>query len=84
MFSVGEFLFYSHPEQEHYKYLMESISTLTCRERIIICFRYFKDMTLRECSDHLDLSRERIRQIQKGALIKLRKRIDMEGRDKYE
>ena len=52
--------------------LLNSLDALTPKESKIVYARYFEDWTLEELSDHFNLSRERIRQVEMKALRKLR------------
>ena len=56
---------------------MTAIETLTDREKIIIKARKLKDksITLDELGNKLQISKERVRQIEMRALIKLKKVI---------
>ncbi|SVE40251.1 uncharacterized protein METZ01_LOCUS493105, partial [marine metagenome] len=58
-------------------WLMKAIETLTDREKIIIKARKLKDksITLDELGKKLEISKERVRQIETRALIKLQKNI---------
>ena len=49
------------------------IATLKPREQAVLRCRFFNDMTLEETADIMDVSRERIRQIELKALRRLRK-----------
>ncbi len=59
------------------KYLIDGLNTLTKREQEIIVQRRLSDnpMTLRELGDKLNISQERIRQIENSAFEKLKKYI---------
>lgn len=63
--------------------LAEAVSLLTPRERFVICHRFaingHKFRTLEQIATHYGVSRERVRQIQKLALEKLRDRLRMRG-----
>lgn len=48
------------------------LGTLSDREKQVIIWRLFDDLTFRECAEKFNLSRERIRQIESKALRKLR------------
>lgn len=58
------------------KFLRQAVATLTEREADIINCRFGLDnnheMTLQDIADKLSLTRERVRQIQNGALLKLK------------
>jgi len=57
--------------------ISKALASLSERERYIITYRIMSDnpLTLREIGDTLHLSRERIRQIEKEALTKLRREM---------
>ncbi|MDX2035014.1 MAG: RNA polymerase sigma factor RpoD/SigA [Isosphaeraceae bacterium] len=62
-------------EQEEAGRLMSEIGTLDSREALVLRMRYGLDpyvpMTLREVGEQLDLTRERVRQLEHQALMKL-------------
>ena len=66
-----------HGSVDH-KQLKDAMLQLTGREQYIIKQRYYHDKTLREISKVMNLSRERIRQIQYLAINKLRKNMKHE------
>ena len=55
----------------------KSMNLLTERERSIIKSRYFMDKTLEDIGYKLKISKERVRQIESRALLKLRKKINL-------
>ena len=55
----------------------KSMNLLTERERFIIKSRYFMDKTLEDIGYKLKISKERVRQIESRALLKLRKKINL-------
>ena len=63
--------------------MQDALSILSPRERQIIRWRFglygAEERTLREIGDCLNLSRERIRQLQQRALIKLRKYLELDA-----
>ena len=63
----------------------ELLSGLDAREREVLCLRYGLDRgrprTLEEVSQHFDLTREGIRQIEAKAVLKLRRRFNRGERD---
>ena len=59
------------------KIVNKSMNLLTERERFIIKSRYFMDKTLEDIGYKLKISKERVRQIQSSALLKLRKKISL-------
>ena len=68
---------YGLPRRQRFDYnVNEVIKTLPLREQIVIRLRYgeYKKHLLREIGVKLGVSRERVRQIEGDALIKLRKR----------
>ena len=50
---------------------------ITKREKSIIKSRYFLNQTLKDIGDRLKISKERVRQIESRALLKLRKKINL-------
>jgi RNA polymerase primary sigma factor len=62
--------------QELHQFLTDCLDHLTEREAFVLRLRYGMDanspQTLQEIADHLGLSRERVRQVEKKALEKLR------------
>tara|TARA_R110000868_G_scaffold330695_1_gene591670 strand:+ start:20 stop:532 length:513 start_codon:yes stop_codon:yes gene_type:complete len=54
------------------KAIPEALDTISPKERKVLLLRFWFDMTLDECGDLFELTRERIRQIEAGALRKLR------------
>ena len=60
----------------------EKLQTLEPRERLVLAMRFGlddgKEKTLQEIGDVLDLTRERVRQIEKAALGKLKHRLPEE------
>ena len=59
------------------KIVNKSMNLLTERERSIIKSRYFMDKTLEDIGYKLKISKERVRQIQSSALLKLQKKISL-------
>jgi len=61
----------------------KTLSKLNVTERFVICWRFGlldgEEMTLQEIGKCLNLSRERIRQIQEEALVKLRTRMEVDA-----
>ena len=53
-------------------WMLGAVSKLTRREQLIIAMRFLHDMTLEECGVHMDVTRERIRQIEAKALRRIR------------
>lgn len=65
---------FSELENEQTKALLsKALSTLTERECEVIKMRFDEDLTYDECAKRLNVSRERVRQIEVKALRKLRK-----------
>lgn len=69
---VGELDTSQIENKEAARLIGNALATLTRQEEKVINLRFYKDMTLDECASSLDVSRERIRQIEKKALHKLR------------
>ena len=64
---------FSGIEQAQTKALVtQALSTLTSREQEVIGMRFEDDLTYEECARRLDVTRERIRQIEAKAMRKLR------------
>ena len=61
----------------------KTLGKLSVTERFVICWRFGlldgEEMTLQEIGKCLNLSRERIRQIQEEALQKLRMKLDADA-----
>jgi len=61
----------------------KTLSNLSVTERFVICWRFGlldgEEMTLQEIGKCLNLSRERIRQIQEEALLKLRMKMEVDA-----
>jgi len=61
----------------------DTLNKLSVTERFVICWRFGlldgEEMTLQEIGKCLNLSRERIRQIQEEALVKLRSRLEVDA-----
>jgi RNA polymerase primary sigma factor len=61
----------------------KTLGQLSVTERFVICWRFGlldgEEMTLQEIGKCLNLSRERIRQIQEEALLKLRTRLEVDA-----
>ena len=63
-------------------WMLGAVSKLTRREQLIIAMRFLHDMTLEECGIHMDVTRERIRQIEARALRRIKRlAMDMERLD---
>ncbi len=60
------------PDYLALKHLPACVAALGERERAVLRFRYVEEMTLAEVGKKLGLTRERVRQIEKGALQKMR------------
>lgn len=58
--------------------LMEAMDDLTPRERLIVRRRFSEDKTLEQVAVELDLTRERIRQIEQVIFDKMRRYLDRE------
>lgn len=72
-----EVLIQSQNEEIQRSEISKALDTLNERERYIITHRIMNEspLTLREIGDTFKLSRERVRQIEKEALTKLRKEM---------
>jgi len=63
-------------EKQELKFkIMESLDTLTEKEKSVILFYYYEDMTLKEISYVLEVSESRISQLHTKALIKMKSRL---------
>jgi RNA polymerase sigma factor (sigma-70 family) len=61
-------------EQQHNAIVLNRlVERLSLRERIIIRSRFFEGKTLKAVGEELGITRERVRQIQAGALLRLRR-----------
>lgn len=60
-------------ELEKNEIVQKVLSTLTYREQEVIDLRYKEELTLEEIANSLEVSRERVRQIENKALRKLRR-----------
>lgn len=56
--------------EEYVKYLLKN-SNLNYRENKVLQLRYYENNTLEEVADELEVSRERVRQIEKNGLRKM-------------
>ncbi|MCR5685762.1 MAG: FliA/WhiG family RNA polymerase sigma factor [Lachnospiraceae bacterium] len=71
---------YMQPEkvvekEELTRILKEVISTLTEKEKMVITFYYYEDLTLKEISQVMDVSESRVSQLHSKALIKMKQRL---------
>ena len=71
---------YMQPEkvvekEELTRILKEVISTLTEKEKMVITFYYYEDLTLREISQVMDVSESRVSQLHSKALMKMKQRL---------
>lgn len=62
-------------KEELKKMLMESIETLTEKERMVIVLYYYEELTLKEISHVLDVSESRISQLHTKGLQKMKKKM---------
>ena len=62
----------NYDEDEFVNNLLYVISTLTAREQKVLCFRFVDEMTLADVGKIFNVSRDRISQIEKKAIRKLR------------
>ena len=61
--------------QELKESLANIIDTLTKREREVITFYYFEELTLKEISYILDITESRVSQLHRRALEKMKERL---------
>jgi RNA polymerase sigma factor (sigma-70 family) len=66
-------------EQGHNPSVKQLLEPLNDKEKYIIYHRYILGNTLKEIGDALNFTRERIRQLENGALNKMRKHIKKKG-----
>ena len=67
---------------ERMHWVLYAVQQLTRREQQVIAMRFLRDMTLEECGVCMDVTRERIRQIEARALRRIKRlAIDMERFD---
>lgn len=64
--------------QELKKSLADVIDTLTKREREVITFYYFEELTLKEISYILDITESRVSQLHRRALEKMKERLGIQ------
>ena len=62
-------------EEELKKMLIESLDLLTEKERKVIEFYYYEELTLKEISKILEVSESRVSQLHTKALLKMRKKM---------
>ena len=62
-------------EDELKQMLTETMETLTEKERKVILFYYYEELTLKEISNILEVSESRISQLHTKALLKMRKKL---------
>ena len=62
-------------EDELKQMLVETMETLTEKERKVILFYYYEELTLKEISNILEVSESRISQLHTKALLKMRKKL---------
>lgn len=65
--------------QELKRMLAEAIDTLTDKEKQVIAFYYFEELTLKEISRILDVSESRVSQLHTKALRKMKNHIGEDG-----
>ena len=71
---------FDQPEQvmekdELKKKIMESLETLTEKERSVVALYYYEEMTLKEISNVLEVSEARVSQLHTKALQKMKTRL---------
>jgi RNA polymerase sigma factor (sigma-70 family) len=59
--------------------VVAALDDLPRREAVVMRLRYLEDLSYKECGDRLDLSAERVRQIEGMAMTKLRKRLHVKA-----
>ncbi|MGN0349098.1 MAG: FliA/WhiG family RNA polymerase sigma factor [Roseburia sp.] len=62
-------------EEELKEMLKQSLELLTEKEKKVILFYYYEDMTLKEISSILEVSESRVSQLHTKALLKMRRRM---------
>lgn len=62
-------------EDELKEMLEETLETLTEKERKVILFYYYEELTLKEISSILEVSESRVSQLHTKALLKMRKKL---------
>lgn len=62
-------------EEELKETLKESLELLTEKERLVIEFYYYEELTLKEISKILEVSESRVSQLHTKALVKMRKKM---------
>ena len=62
-------------EDELKQMLSETMETLTEKERKVILFYYYEELTLKEISHILEVSESRVSQLHTKALLKMRKKL---------
>ena len=62
-------------KQELKKLIIESLDTLTEKEKQVILLYYYEDLTLKEISNILEVSESRVSQLHTKALGKMRKKL---------
>jgi len=62
-------------EDELKQMLTETMETLTEKERKVILFYYYEELTLKEISNILEVSESRVSQLHTKALLKMRKKL---------
>ena len=71
---------YMQPEkvvekEELKRILLEVIETLTEKEKMVITFYYYEELTLKEISQVMDVSESRVSQLHSKALLKMKQRL---------
>ncbi|MBO4415329.1 MAG: FliA/WhiG family RNA polymerase sigma factor [Lachnospiraceae bacterium] len=71
---------YMQPEkvvekEELKRILLEVIETLTEKEKMVITFYYYEELTLKEISQVMDVSESRVSQLHSKALMKMKQRL---------
>ncbi len=73
----------SHDRAQLREWLVTAMTALNERERFIVCERKLRDTprTLESLGDELGLSKERVRQLEAAAFIKMRKNLESQSRE---
>lgn len=65
----------TYEDVENMQAMVEAFSTLTWPEALVLRFRKFDGKSLQECGEDLNLCRQRISQIEKAAVEKIKSRV---------
>ena len=64
---------------EDVRQMLSAVSGLSWRDQRVIRLRYLKGMSLAEVGERINISKERVRQIQNRALVHLREAMEVEA-----